>query len=158
MTIERAILILIWLVAVILIPVAIPKDRTREAIVVFFANQMITWILSVLFVEMGWFENPVREFPKAAGTNFTDNYLLYPLTSTLFYLYYPREKSLLIRVLYQASYIVVACIYMQTIETYTDLLEFVHFNIFYNGIVLFLCVNAVRFYGHWFFKKHQKEG
>ncbi|MFD0694489.1 CBO0543 family protein [Paenibacillus sp. GCM10027628] len=158
MTFERVILIIVWGIGLILIPLTIPKDRMREAALVFLANQMITWTLSVLFVEMGLFENPVREFPKAAGINFTNNYLLYPLSSTLFYLYYPKEKSPIIKVLYQACYVAVACIYVQAIATYTNLFKYVHFNAFYNGLVFFLGINAARFYGYWFFKKSHGEG
>ncbi|MEW9701103.1 CBO0543 family protein [Paenibacillus sp. SI8] len=153
MTIERAVLLTVWLVCLILIPITIPRARIREAVLVFLASQAITWTLSILFVEMGLLENPVREFPAATGTNFTNNYVLYPYLSTIFFLYYPLGKSLLRRICSQAVHLAIACIYVYAIKTYTDIVNYLHYNMFLTGIVFFLGMNVTRWYGYWFFKK-----
>ncbi|NEW07968.1 hypothetical protein GK047_18370 [Paenibacillus sp. SYP-B3998] len=158
MTIERAILIMVWLVCVIAMPIVIPKGRSREAALVFLSNQVISWTLSLFFVEMNWFSNPVREFPAASGSNFTNNYVLYPFISTVFYLYYPGGKNLLIKALYQIGFILFACGYVYAIEKYTNLVKFHHFHILLNGIVFFLGLNVTRLYGRWFFKAVRGRG
>ncbi|TXK76095.1 CBO0543 family protein [Paenibacillus sp. N3.4] len=94
MTVDRTILITVWVVCLIIIPLTVPKKRAREAALLFLCNQTITWTLSVLFVEMNLYVNPIREFPFATGSNFTNNYLFFPLLSVIFNLYYPKTSHL----------------------------------------------------------------
>ncbi|MBP1964777.1 CBO0543 family protein [Paenibacillus aceris] len=159
MTVERVILIVIWVVCIVLIPVMIPKHRTREAVLLFLFTQMITWIMSLLLVEWKAIENPIREFPSASGSNFTNNYIFFPLISTLFALYYPGQKSVAIRTFYQVRIVLLAGIYLILISRYTQILHYIHFNIFLHMILLWIVLNVVRTYASWFFqRKIQKEG
>lgn len=159
MAMERVILIIVWIVCLIIIPIKIPKHRTREAVLLFLFTQMITWIMSLLLVECQAIENPVREFPAASGSNFTNNYLFFPLLSTLFALYYPSQKSGVIRFFYHLRVVLFLAIYLMLISSYTEILKYVHFNIVLHVVLLWLVLNAVRRYAEWFFqRKIQKEG
>lgn len=159
MTVERVILIMIWVVCFVLIPVMIPKHRAREAVLLFLFTQLITWIMSLLLVEWQAIENPIREFPAASGSNFTNNYIFFPLISTLFALYYPSQKSAAIRFFYQIRIVLLIGIYLQLIASYTEILHYIHFNVFLHMIILWIVLNAVRTYASWFFlRKIQKEG
>ncbi|MEC0227093.1 CBO0543 family protein [Paenibacillus alba] len=158
MTVERAILIWVWVLCIVLIPILIPKRRSREAILLFLANQLLTWILSVMFVEWGLLENPIREFPAASGSNFTNNYLLFPFLSTLFSLYYPNHKSFGLQVLYQIMFVLGGGIYIACISKYTELLRYIHLNVYLQMLVTLIVINMTRLYGIWFFQKktHQE--
>ncbi|OPH59424.1 hypothetical protein BC351_21195 [Paenibacillus ferrarius] len=124
----------------------------------FLANQLLTWILSVMFVEWGLLENPIREFPAASGSNFTNNYLLFPFLSALFSLYYPNHKSLGLQVLYQLMFVVGGGIYIACISKYTELLRYIHLNVYLQMLVTVIILNMTRLYGIWFFQKktHQE--
>lgn len=159
MTVERVILIIVWIVCLVIIPIKIPKHRIREAVLLFLSTQMITWIMSLLLVEWQAIENPVREFPAASGSNFTNNYLFFPLVSTLFALYYPSRKSEVIRFFYHLRVVLFLAIYLMLISSYTEILKYVHFNIVLHVVLLWLVLNAVRRYAEWFFQRMiQKEG
>jgi hypothetical protein len=159
MTVERVILIMVWVVSILLIPIAIPKHRTREAVLFFLSTQMITWILSLLLVEWSFLENSIREFPAASGSNFTNNYFFFPFISTVFSLYYPSQKPAYIKVLYQVRFILFVGTYLAFISTYTDILHYIHFNVFLHMLMLSLIFNVSRMYGGWFFqKKSYREG
>ncbi|WP_141225065.1 CBO0543 family protein [Paenibacillus sp. yr247] len=155
---ERTILIMVWVVCIVLIPITIPKNRTREAVLLFLSTQLITWILSLLYVEGKLLEYPIREFPAATGSNFTNNYLFFPFLSTLFSLYYPKQKSIYIEVLYQAGFILFVGAYLALIATYTGTLHYIHFNLFIHMLMNVLVFNVIRTYGAWFFQKKTHRG
>lgn len=159
MIVERAILVAVWVLCLLLIPFKIPKHRAREAVLLFLFAQMTMWIMSLLFVEWRIIENPIREFPRSTESNFTNNFVLFPFISTLFSLYYPSQKPVSIRVLYHLRVVMAIGVYLVIIESYTDLLNYMYMNVFLHMIILWLVMNAVRIYAGYFFqKKIQKEG
>ncbi|MDD9270981.1 CBO0543 family protein [Paenibacillus sp. GCM10023248] len=159
MTVERVVLIAVWAVCLLLIPLMIPRHRIREAVLLFLFTQMITWVMSLLFVEWRFIENPIREFPAATQSNFTNNYLLLPLLSTLFSIYYPAQKPASVRFLYHLRIVLAIGVYLAFVSSYTEILNYVHFNIYAHILVVWLVINAVRSYASYFFKKEiRKEG
>ncbi|MDU0205079.1 MULTISPECIES: CBO0543 family protein [Paenibacillus] len=159
MTVERGVLIVIWIVCIILIPIKIPKHRTREAVLLFLSTQMVAWIMSLLLVEWQAIANPIREFPAASGSNFTNNYIFFPMVSTLFALYYPSRNSGVITFFYHLRVVLFLAIYLTLVSSFTKILKYVHFNIVLHTVLLWLVLNAVRTYVEWFYqRKIQKEG
>ncbi|SEP14965.1 hypothetical protein SAMN05518847_12019 [Paenibacillus sp. OV219] len=51
MTIDRIILISIWVVSTVLMVIATPRNRIREAMVIFMFKQVLTWMLGIIVVE-----------------------------------------------------------------------------------------------------------
>lgn len=93
MSLERMILIITWVSIVLLLLLLVPKDKRRDAFFIFLTGQVISWSVSHIFVELQWLENPIREFNKASGSNFTFNYALYPTFHVIYCLYFPRKKT-----------------------------------------------------------------
>ncbi|MDF2926468.1 MAG: hypothetical protein K0R57_5382 [Paenibacillaceae bacterium] len=158
MTTERLILVVSWLLCLGVLAFGIPAGKRREAMIVFFFSQIITWTLSLVFVQLGMISNPVREFEKATRANFTFNFLLYPTVSMMFSMYYPSKSSKLKQFLYQLAIIGVVSLSMQYVEVYTELMEFNHFNWFIGGLVLLFGVNASRKYAQWYFNHLPDKG
>ncbi|GFZ81249.1 hypothetical protein GCM10008018_28610 [Paenibacillus marchantiophytorum] len=158
MSVERAILILAWVICMTLMPILVPKNRIRQAVLLFLSTQLITWVLSVMFVEWGFYENPIREFPAASGSNFTNNYLLFPFISTMFSLYYPNSKSSVLKWLFQARFVIAIGTYCALISKYSNLLEYRHFNVYFHMLVIWAVLNITRKYEGWFFSKEGSSG
>lgn len=109
--------------------------------------------MSLLLVEWQAIENPIREFPAATGSNFTNNYIFFPLVSTLFALHYPSQKSVAGRFFYHVRTVLLIGIYLKLISSYTELLDYIHFDIYLHMLLLWIVLNAVRKYAAWFFQR-----
>ena len=100
-TVEKRIESSVWLIMIMLLLKFVPKNRIREAIVIFFFKQCITWFLGLLVVEKGLIRYPERLFfRKATKSSFTFEYFVYPALCVLFNLYYPEKRNRLIKILY----------------------------------------------------------
>jgi hypothetical protein len=64
-TLDRIVLITIWCLTIIGLLCFVPRNKIREANIVFFFKQFMTWILGLLTVEFGLIEYPAREFKPA---------------------------------------------------------------------------------------------
>ncbi|UJF32971.1 CBO0543 family protein [Paenibacillus hexagrammi] len=155
---ERLVLICVWGVCAAAALLFIPRHRIREAMPYFFFNQLLTWVISLLLVEFGLLDNPVREFPLATGSNFTNNYILYPLIATMFCLYYPVHSRWLSRVGYQLLFIAGPNLYIYFIALYTQLLLMKSYSMWMNVLIFFAGMNATRLYGNWFLQKSLLKG
>lgn len=151
MTVERWVLAAAWLISISSLLFGIPRTKRREAAILFLFTQLIAWSCSLVFVELGMVVNPVREFPRAARSNFTFNFVLYPTVSTLFGIHYPLNASKLRQLVYQVFSIGLLIFGMRLVSTYTGLIIFVKYSWFIAGLVAFLAFNASRKYAQWFF-------
>lgn len=158
MTLERWILLAAWVLCALIMLFAVPKHRFREALLLLFSNQVITWSLSLLFVEAGMIENPVREFPIATRANFTFNFVLYPTLSMLFGLYYPLRGSRGKQLLYQAGIITGIASCLTGVVLYTQLIEFPRFNWLLGCLVLLFGFNGSRKFVLWYLKGLPQKG
>ena len=87
MTLERAVLIGIWITFPILLICFVPKDRVREMIAVFMFFQTLTWVFSLGLTYFDLLSAPIREFPNAKKVNFTVEYMVFPTIAVFFQLY-----------------------------------------------------------------------
>lgn len=62
---EIIILATAWILTIVMLILVIPKNKFREAQVIFFFKQLMTWIIGFLVVEYKLIEYPVRLFPHA---------------------------------------------------------------------------------------------
>lgn len=154
MSLERFVLIAVWFL-IILIVVLLPREKWREACVVFLACQVFTWSLSLISVEIKWVENPVREFSEAAASNFTFNYAFRPIVCVLYSLNYPRKKNMLMKVFHTFFYVSILTAFIYAVERYTDLIDAIKLTwyiSFFLGLIVFYTVEK---YKEWFFKEFQ---
>lgn len=95
MTMERIILIGIWIVTILLLIFTIPRNKIREAFVIFSFKQMLTWFFEFLVVQYKLIEYPVREFPYAARKSFSFEYFFYPAICCVFNVKFPEDKGII---------------------------------------------------------------
>lgn len=158
MTIDRWILVIAWLLSLSGMAFAIPRGKFRHAVILFFFTQMITWSLSLIFVQAGMVTNPVREFNVATRANFTFNFLMYPTISTLFGVYYPDQASKWGQFLYQFIIIGGTASAIWALSQYTRLMGHPKFTWFTAAMVLLFSMNAGRRYTQWFFSRPAGKG
>lgn len=156
MSLERFILIVVWLF-IIIVAVRLPREKWREACLVFLSCQVLTWSLSLIFVELNWLENPVREFTKAAASNFTFNYAFYPIVNVLHSLYYPRKKNMLRKVFHTFFYASILTVFVVFVERYTDLIHFIKLNWYMSFFIGLIVFYSVQKYKEWFFGELQND-
>lgn len=158
MTLERGVLAVSWLLSIYGLTFGIPRSKVREGVILFFFTQMITWSLSLLFVEIGMIANPVREFSLATRTNFTLNFVFYPTVSTLFGIHYPSTASKHKQFLYQLLIIGGLATGIRMLALHSMLMEHPKFNWLTGAMVLLFGMNAARKYTQWFFNRLSAKG
>lgn len=103
MSFERGFLIVFSIVCIFSLIKFIPKDKKRDAWILFLFLQVITWPAGLISVEMGWIEYPTQLLPHANSynqTSFTFEFFFFPVVAIFFSLYYPRKKYWSIVLLY----------------------------------------------------------
>ncbi|MCD9021498.1 CBO0543 family protein [Cohnella silvisoli] len=151
MTLERRVLIMIWIASIIAVVLFIPKHKRREAIVVLLTCQAITWLNGILHVEFGLLAFPVREFPRATKLLFTSEYMMYPLMCAFYFIYEPHSRKLL-RLPYLVAWISGLTMVDVMIERYTNLIEYVNYFWYWTWIDFFLIFLLTNVYCKWYFK------
>lgn len=136
----------------------IPSHKLKEAVILFFFTQLLTWSFSLIFVELGMISNPVREFTRATGANFTFNFVVYPTVSTLFGIYYPYHKNKWKQFVYQMVVIGGLATIIWMVAIWTELIEYPKFTWVTGAMVLLLGLNSSRKYCLWFFGAGGKKG
>jgi hypothetical protein len=130
----------------------VPKNKIREASVIYLFKLLLTWILGLYVVQMKWIEYPVRSiFPYAHRTSFTFEFFVYPAICVLFIIYYPWKKSYII----QLGHFVAFCSVMTLLEVlivqYTNLIVYIKWTWYWTWISLFLTFFLSRLHYVWFF-------
>jgi uncharacterized membrane protein len=123
MTIERFILIAIALLSIATV-FYIPKNKYRLALISFFTFQFITWAGSVIVVQFGLFEFPVREFVRATKVGVIQNFLFVPMIFTWFILLFPHHSILPKKIFHYILFVSINVGFIYFISVYTDLEKF----------------------------------
>jgi hypothetical protein len=120
MTKERIIETSVWVIMIIALLVFVPKNKLREASVVYLFKLFMTWALGLFVVQMKWIEYPKRFiFPYAHRSNFTFEFFVYPAICVLFILYYPWKKNYITQLGYFVAYCSIMTFMELLIEHYT---------------------------------------
>ncbi|MFB9325914.1 CBO0543 family protein [Paenibacillus aurantiacus] len=122
MNVERWLLLSVWVVCLPALFFGIAKERRREMVFAFLLNQTYTWTMSLVLVESGAAANPVREFVRASGSNFSFNFILYPAVAVFYALYVP--KGLWRNAVQLAAYLAGLALFTWVVSTYTRLIDF----------------------------------
>ncbi|NMD68754.1 hypothetical protein HHO41_00530 [Bacillus sp. DNRA2] len=148
---EIIVLISVWVLTIIGLLIWIPKDRLREAYLIFYFKQFMTWILGLIVVQCGWIEYPVREFAKASHTSFSFEYFIYPAICVIFNLHYPYHKGILPRMCWFIFFPSWMTIVEVLIEKYTDLIKYNEWKWYWTWISLYITFYFSMMFYRWFF-------
>lgn len=156
MGIEWFILYFVWGVTAISL-FFIPQARLREASISYLFLLFVSWFAGLLVVELNLIKYPVRELASVNKTSFTFEFFVYPVIGIFFNLFYPENRSRLLRFLYSSAICTGIIIPEVIIERYTDLIEYVHWTWYVSWISVFATLSLLRLFYSWFFKLGQEK-
>jgi len=158
---NRDILILIaaWIITAIILVRYIPKEKIREAQLVFLFTQLITWFIGLLVVEFRLIEYPVEFFEYATQSSFTFEYFIFPALCAVFNINYPENKSIFKQAMHYINFCSVMTLIEVICERYTNIITYLHWTWYLTWITLFITFYLSRQYYRWFFKlKNDSQG
>jgi len=152
MVLEKKILTLAWIISIACFYLFIPRDKRRNAHVVFLFMQVITWLIGLEVVTLGLIEYPIRFFSNATKTSFTFEFLVYPIISAFFNVYYPENKGNSTKF----KYYIIICSLITGLEllfeSNTQVIKYINWTGYYTWITVFVSLYISRLYYRWFFK------
>ncbi|MCB2295656.1 hypothetical protein LGK95_19455 [Clostridium algoriphilum] len=129
MNIDVILIIAGWIFIASSLVILIPKNKIREAQVVFLFIQCITWVLGLLVAQFSLIEYPARSFfPHASTTSFSFEYFVYPSIYTIFTFKYPEKKSVFIQFMYYFYCCTTLTVTEVIAEKYTNLLKYINWD------------------------------
>lgn len=143
-----------WIITIILLVKFVSKKQIREAVVIFFFKQCITWILGLFVVEKRWIRYPARLFFRyATKSSFTFEYFVYPSLCVLFNLYYPEKRNRLIKSIYLLFHTSIIVGFEVFALKYTRLITYTGWRWYWTFITISLTYYLSHLFHGWFFKK-----
>ena len=149
---EVIILLSAWIVTILILIIFIPKNKLREAIIIFFFKQFITWIVGLAVVQAGLIEYGVRSFPNATKSSFDFEYFIYPALCVIFNLHFPEGKSKLRKFMHFVYFCSFVTLVEVAVERYTDILTYIHWTWYITWITLYITFYLSRKFYIWYFK------
>ncbi|MEQ8201066.1 MAG: CBO0543 family protein [Syntrophomonadaceae bacterium] len=147
---------IIIIVAVMLV-VYVPKSKLREALVVFFFKQFVTWPLGLAVAEYGLIEYPVRLFSNATKVQFSFEYLIYPAICVVFMMTYPEDRGRFKEFMHYFNYCTIMTMIEVVAEKYTANINYIHWTWYLTWLSLFITFYISRKFYEWFFRVNAKE-
>ena len=130
-----------------------PKNKIRLAVVAFLFTQVITFFIGLSVVQLGLLEYPVRTFASINRTSFDYEFYLFPVSCSIFNVWYPNNRGPLIQLGYYTLSSTVLTIGEVIIEKYTELIKYIHWEWYISWITIFISFFLVRKFCVWFFSK-----
>jgi hypothetical protein len=151
MSIEVTILAISWILTIVMLIVFVPKQKFREAQVIFLFKQLITWPFGLTVVQLKLIEYPVREFSYAQRASFTFEFFIYPAICVVFNMLYPEGKSKIRQFMHFFYFCTAMTVFEVLCEKYTNVINYLHWNWSITWITLFITFFITRKYYLWFF-------
>lgn len=148
---ERIIEIASWVVLIFLLLWLVPKDKIRDAHVIFFFKQLLTWILGLWVSEKKLIHYPVRFFSKATKSSFTFEFFAYPAICVFFNLYYPYSKNIEMQILHYILYTSGVTFFEAILQRYTNLIKYNKWKWYYTWLTILITFMLSNYYYRWFF-------
>jgi hypothetical protein len=149
--IEYLIIFNAWIISAFLVVLSVPRDKIRDAFIIFLFKQMLTWFLGFMVVQYRLLEYPVREFAYAARNSFSFEYFIYPAMCVVFNMWFPKKRSLAI------LWYLLFPSWMSTVEyfleKYTKVIYYIRWEWYYTWISLLITFYLTRQFYLWFFRK-----
>jgi hypothetical protein len=158
-SLNKDILILLaaWIISIIMLILFIPKNKIREAQLVFLFKLLITWLIGLLVVEFGLIEYPVEFFKHATKTSFTFEYFVFPAICAVFNINYPDRKSHFQQFMHYFYFCSTMTVIEVLCEKYTNIINYIHWSWYLTWITLFVTFFISRKYYIWFFRLKDKK-
>lgn len=156
MNMERWILVGIIAISIFAIFLLVPKQKAREAWVIFLSLQIITWPAGLLAVEWNMIDYPVQLFSSANEFNrssFTFEFFLFPVTAIMFSLYFPEKSKKIGKFLYYFLFAGFFTCLEVLIERYTELVDYLS----WHGSYTLLSVMVTLYINHTYYSWFKKE-
>ena len=153
---ETYLLIAAWLITIVTLLIFVPKDKLREAYVIFLFKQLITWLFGLIVAEYRLIEYPVRIFKYASKTSFTFEFFVYPSICVIFNLYYPAQKSILRKFLHYFKYCTAITVIEVLIEKNTNNINYLNWTWYWTWITLYITFFFSWKFYEWFFRLKKK--
>ncbi|WP_243237442.1 CBO0543 family protein [Heliobacterium chlorum] len=150
MPLDRLIEITSIIVTVGLVVWLVPKNKIKDATVIFLFKQTLTWILGLIVVEWNLIEYPTRFLANATKSSLTFEYLVYPGICVLFNLFYPEKTSTLRQLTHYVVYTSGISGFEAILEKYTNTIIYIHWTWYWTWITIFLTFLTSRFFYRWF--------
>ena len=151
---EYIILVVAWVITGILLIIFVPKNKIRQASIIFLFKQLMTWFFGLIVVELRWIEYPGDVLQYASKTSFTFEYLVYPAICVLFNLHYKEENSTFNQLKYYFYFCTVITLIEVTLESTTELINYINWSWYWTWITLFITFYASRRFYLWFFRPY----
>jgi hypothetical protein len=154
MSIDTVILVLAWIITIAVLFLTVPKNKIREAILIFFFKQLITWVAGLAVAQLRLLEYPVRSFPYATKASFDFEYFIYPAVTVVFNLKYPEGKGRFRQFLHYFNICTILTIIEVLCEKFTNIIIYVHWAWYTTWITTYLTLYMSRKFYFWYFNKH----
>ena len=142
-----------WLVMTILLLKFVPRNRIREAWVIFSFKQFMTWLFGLLVVEKKLIRYPHRLFfKKATRSSFTFEYFVYPALCVLFTLFFPVNRRMIFKFLHYFTYTSLITFFELIALKYTKLIKYKNWDWYWTFTTIWLTFYFSQCFHEWFFK------
>ena len=148
---EVLILLFSWIIVSLMLLIFTPKNKIREAFLIFFFKQLITWFIGLVVVQYGLIEYPVRSFPNATKTSFDFEYFFYPATCVIFNLHFPEQKSNIRKFMHFFYFCSVMTVIEAIVEKYSNVITYIHWTWYITWITLYITFFLSRKFYLWYF-------
>ncbi|KAA0547182.1 hypothetical protein FZW96_14525 [Bacillus sp. BGMRC 2118] len=155
MNLERWILIAIIVITILTIFTCIPRNKARDACVLFLFLQVLTWPAGLFPVEMGWIEYPIQLLPDANHTNRTSlifEFFIFPIVAILFSLYFPNVKRFG-ALMYYVGFAGFFTIIESILERTTSLVDYHGWSWYWTLLTVMICLFFNNKFYRWYKKK-----
>ncbi len=152
MSLEYVILSFSCIILLLLLLFYVPKNKVREAWVIFLFKQVMTWILGLVIVEYRLLSYPVRFFPYSTKTSFTFEYFAYPAICVFFNLYYPVQKNFFKIIIHYFTYSSAITLFEVILEKYTQIIKYTGWAWYWTWLSILITSYITRKYYKWFFR------
>jgi hypothetical protein len=139
----------------------IPREKARDALVLFLFLQIITWPSGLFAVEMKWIEYPVQIFPQENNINkssFFFEFFLFPLFAVIFSLHFPKNATKIGAFVYYCIFAGLFTGLEVILEQTTKLVEYHRWKWYWTLVTLMISLYLNHKYYFWFRKKLIKVG
>ncbi|MEH7074254.1 CBO0543 family protein [Neobacillus drentensis] len=127
MNFERWMLLGFLVLSITAIFKLVPKEKARDACVLFLFLQMISWPAGLFVVEMGWIEYPTQLLSisnQYNRTSFAFEFCIFPIVAVFFSLYYPKKAKFKGAIIYYLAFTGFFTFCEVILEKYTTLVEY----------------------------------
>ncbi|WP_371364503.1 CBO0543 family protein [Sporomusa rhizae] len=145
-----------WSITILSFFFCIPKSKLHLALLAFMFKQVLTWPLGLYVVDMGWIQYPIRFFENANQTSFTFEFFFSPIICAYFNIYFPEDKSPLVKLAYYALFCTALTLSELFILHHSNLIVYIHWNAYSTWLSLFITFYITRQFCLWFFQSYNK--